>query len=148
MKQVLHRLNPLYKPPSRQRIAGPLLDKAYSKMKDKVDEYLDSFSELKVITDESSNINKAHITNISIHTLISLIHWLFEDLSSIQSLLVIIVEQLKGYLHALTYDNLKCINSYAMDIYPVMLSIWEYLCLKSSLRYLFLISCDLYGIHS
>src|SRR5579859_903316 len=50
-----------YKPPSRIKIAGPLLEKAYSKMKDKVDEYLDSLSELNVITDESSNTNKARI---------------------------------------------------------------------------------------
>src|SRR5579859_976157 len=42
MKRALHRLNPSYKPSSRIKITGPLLEKAYSKMKDKVEEYLDS----------------------------------------------------------------------------------------------------------
>src|SRR2546423_5473826 len=146
MKRALHQLNPSYKPPSRHRIAGPLLDKAYSKMKDKVDKYLDSLSELNVITDESSNINKARIGNISIHTPIGSIHWLSEDLGSMQSLSVNIAEWLEGHLNTLTHGNLERINSCATDTCPAMLSMWEHLCLKPSLQHLFVIPCDSHGI--
>ena len=146
MKRALRRLNPSYKPPSRQKIAGPLLDKAYSNMKDKVDKYLDSLSELNVITDESSNINKARIGNISIHTPIGSIHWLSEDLGSMQSSSVNIAEWLEGHLHTLTYRNLERINSCATDTCPTMLSMWEYLRSKPNLQHLFLIPCDSHGI--
>ena len=121
MKRALRRLNPSYKPPTRQKIAGPLLDKAYSKMKDKVDEYLDSLSELNVITDESSDINKTRIANISIHIPIDSIHWLSEDLGSMQSSSVNITDWLEGHLHTLTHGNLERINSCATDTCPTML---------------------------
>jgi len=122
-----------YKPPSRIKIAGPLLEKAYSKMKDKVDEYLDSLSELNVITDESSNTNKARIANISIHTPLSSICWLSEDLSSLQSTSVNIAEWLERHLHTLTHGNLKRINSCANDTCAAMLTMWEHLRLKPGL---------------
>ena len=146
MKRALHRLNPSYKPPSRQKIAGPLLDKAYSKAKHKVEVYLDSLSELNVITDESSNINKARIANISIHTPIGSIHWLSEDLGSMQSTSVNMVEWLERHLHTLTHGNLERMNSCATDTCAAMLSMWEHLCLKPGLQHLFVIPCDSHGI--
>jgi hypothetical protein len=146
MKRALRRLNSSYKPPSRIKIAGPLLDKAYSKMKDKVEEYLDSLSELNVITDESSNTNKARIANISIHTPIGSIHWLSEDLGSMQSTAVNIAEWLEKHLHTLTHGNLERINSCANDTCSTMLSMWEHLRLKPGLQHLFFIPCDSHGI--
>src|SRR5579859_4451315 len=146
MKQVLHRLNPSYKPPSRRQIAGPLLDKAYSKMKDKVEEYLDSLSELNIITDESSNINKARIANISIHTPIGSIHRLSEDLGSMQSTSVNMAEWLERHLHTLTHGNLECMNCCATDTCAAMISMWEHLRLKTGLQHLFIIPCDSHGI--
>lgn len=92
MKGALHRLNSAYKSSSRQKIADPLLDQAYSKKKDKVDEYLDSLSELNAIIDEFFNINKVRIANISINIPIDSIHWLSEDLSSMQSTSINIAE--------------------------------------------------------
>jgi len=146
MKRALHRLNPSYKPPSRIKIAGPLLEKAYSKMKDKVDEYLDSLSELNVITDESSNTNKARIANISIHTPLGSIYWLSEDLGSLQSTSVNIAEWLERHLHTLTHGNLERINSCVNDTCAAMLAMWEHLRLKPGLQHLFLIPCDSHGI--
>src|SRR5271156_1337822 len=146
MKRALRRLNPSYKPPSRRQIAGPLLDKAYSKTKDKVEEYLDSLSELNVITDESSNINKARIANISIHTPIGSIHWLSEDLGSMQSTSVNMAEWLERHLHTLTHGNLERMNSCATDTCAAMISMWEHLHLKPGLQHLFVIPCDSHGI--
>jgi len=146
MKRALRHLNPSYKPPSRIKIAGPLLDKAYSKMKDKVEEYVDSLSELNVITDESSNTNKARIANISIHTPIGSIHWLSEDLGSMQSKAVNIAEWLERHLHTLTHGNLERINSCANDTCATMLSMWEHLRLRPGLQHLFFIPCDSHGI--
>lgn len=68
MRQALYQLNPAYKPPSRKKISGVLLDKAYAIMKDQIDEYLDSLSELNIIIDESSNVSNSRIANISINT--------------------------------------------------------------------------------
>jgi len=146
MKRALYRLNPSYKPPSRQKIAGSLLDKAYSKMKDKVDEYLDFPSELNVISNELSNVNKAHIANISIHTPMGSIHWLSEDLGSMQSSSVNIAKWLERYLHTLTCGNLECVNSCAMDTCIIMISMWEHLHSKLGLQHIFLIPYDSHGI--
>jgi len=146
MKRALHRLNPSYKPPSRNKIAGPLLEIAYSKMKDRVDEYLNFLSELNVITDESSNTKKARIANISIYTPLGSIYWLSEDLGSLQSTSVNIAEWLERHLHTLTHGNLERINSCANDTCAAMLAMWEHLRLKPGLQHLFLIPCDSHGI--
>lgn len=107
-------------------------------MKDEVNEYLDSLSEL-IIIDESSNINKARIANISVNTTIDSIHWLSEDFGSMQSTSVNMAIWLEGHLHTLTHGNLERVNSCAID---TMLSMREHLCSKSNLQHFFLIPCD------
>ena len=66
MKGALPWLNPSYKPPSKQ--LPPPSTKLIPKWKTK---YLNSLPELNVTTDESSDINKARITNVTIYTFIS-----------------------------------------------------------------------------
>src|SRR5579859_804887 len=146
MRRALRQLNPAYKHPSRKRIAGTLLDKAYTMMKSQVDEYLDSLSELNIITDESSNVNNSRIANISINTPKGSIHWLSEDLGSTQSSAANIASWLEKHLRILTHDNLERINSCANDTCSTMLSMWEHLSAKPGLRHLFVIPCDSHGI--
>ena len=79
-------------------------------------------------------LQQGHIANISIHTPIGSIHWLFEDLSLVQSSSVNIEEWLEGHLYALTHGNLEHINSCAIDTCPTILSMWEYLRSKPNLH--------------
>ena len=74
MKQVLYRLNSSYKSLTRQKIADSFLEKAFVKMQRKVNDYLNSLSELNVIVDEFSNVNKLRIVNIFIHIIMSSFH--------------------------------------------------------------------------
>lgn len=146
MKQALYRLNPSFKPPTRQKIADELLEEAYIKTKIQVDDYLSTLGELNVIIDESSNVNKARIANISIHTSIGSFHWLSEDLGSLQSNAVNIADWLENHLKTLTNNNLQLINSCAADTCPTMLSMHEELRKKPGLKHVFVVPCDSHGI--
>ena len=67
-KKFLRNLNPAYKPPSRKTIADPLLEEVYSNIKARIDILISSLDRINVSTDESSNINDARISNISVHS--------------------------------------------------------------------------------
>ena len=68
MQRGFRTLNPVYKPPDRKALAGPLLDKVYIQVKEKIDSIIQSTKLLNIVIDESTNINNARIVNISIHT--------------------------------------------------------------------------------
>lgn len=73
-QKALHQLNPSYKSSIRQKITGPLIEITYSKMQSKVNHYLNILSGLNVIMNESLNINKSRIANISIYIPIDSLH--------------------------------------------------------------------------
>lgn len=146
MKQALYRLNPSYKPLTRQKVAGPLLEKAYVKMQHKVDDYLNSLSELNIIVDESSNINKSRIANISINTPIGSFHWLSEDLGSMRSTSANMADWLERHLHTLTKGNLTRVNCCATDTCKAMMAMWELIRAKPGLQHIFVVPCDSHGI--
>src|SRR5436190_16426721 len=66
MQRGFRTLNPAYKPPNRKALAGSLLDKVYSHVKEKVDSAIQETTLLNNITDESTDINNSRIVNISI----------------------------------------------------------------------------------
>ncbi|RKF75795.1 hypothetical protein GcM1_231038, partial [Golovinomyces cichoracearum] len=54
-----------FKPPTRQRLVGPLLEEIYKETKTKVQEVVDNTSGLQIITDGSANMAKVRIENTS-----------------------------------------------------------------------------------
>src|SRR5437868_2323324 len=67
VKTVLAQLHPAYKPPTRNAIAGPLLEESYTRLQSKVNQIISGLPLLNIVTDESTNINNTRIANISIH---------------------------------------------------------------------------------
>jgi len=57
MQRGFHLLNPAYKLPDRKALAGPLLNKVYSQLKDKVELAIQVINLLNIVTDESIDIN-------------------------------------------------------------------------------------------
>lgn len=146
MKKTLHRLNPAYTPPSRKAIAEDLLETAYDKIKSEIDGHLSTLSHLNIVTDESSNINKTRITNISIHTSDDTFHWLSEDIGALQGISVNITDWLEQHLIKLINNNLQRVNSLAIDTCPTMLAMWKEIRQKPSLKHILVIPCDSHGI--
>jgi hypothetical protein len=146
MKHALYRLNSAYTPPLRRAIAGTLLDSAYEKLKSKVDAHLETISNLDIIMDESTNINKARIANISIHTIDGSFHWLSEDIGALQSNSINIADWFEQHLIKLTDGNLQRISSLATDICPTMLNIWREIHQKPGLKHILVIPYDSHGI--
>ena len=146
MQRALHRLNPAYTPPTRKPIAENLLDNAYDKVKAKVDAHLDTLSHLNIVTDESSNINRSRIANISVHTVDGSFHWLSEDIGAMQSNAINVADWLEQHLIKLTNGNLQRISSLATDTCPTMIAMWREIRTKPSLRHILVIPCDSHGI--
>ena len=80
----LHGLNSAYKPPSRKMISGPLLDTVYSQVKMRTGNVITTLQHINVITGESTNINSTRISNISIQLDASSLHYISEDIRTIQ----------------------------------------------------------------
>ena len=145
----MQRLHAAYKPPTRQRIAGPLLDEYYDKVKAIVDEKVlsnKSQYSINVVTDESTNVTKARISNISLHTTHGAFYWRSEDIESTQMTATNVASWLKGHLVTLSSGDLQRINSIATDTCPTMLSAWGCLRACPELRHVFCIPCDSHGI--
>lgn len=125
MRQFLHRLNSAYKSPSRQALAGTLLDEHYVQIKEKVNEVIRSMSWINIITDESTNIGRTRIGNVSIHSDIYTFHYLSEDLRAKHMTAVGAADWLKAHLHTVADGDLNRINSISTDTSPTMYAMWE-----------------------
>jgi Protein of unknown function (DUF 659) len=146
MKVALNKLNPAYKPPTRQAISTHLLDSAYESLKVKVDAVIQGLHFLNVISDESTNINNNRIFNISLHTDAGAIHWHSEDIGDRQMTASNIANILKTRLLELSNGDLKRINTVATDTCPTMLAAWELMRSDPELSHIFFIPCDSHGL--
>ena len=78
----INKLNPAFVIPSRKTFSETLLDKAYLKIKNEVQEQLDQATYLNFICDGSQNINKERITNLSVQTDVNAFQLASKELSS------------------------------------------------------------------
>jgi len=125
MVSLFRKALPAYKLPSRHAIAGPLLDTVYMQVKTEVDSYLSSTRFLNVITDESTNINKNRISNISVHTDFGSLFYISEDIGTLQMNAHNIAAWVKSHLRDLSRGNFARINSISTDTCPTMFAMWE-----------------------
>ena len=136
-KKFLQALHPVYKHPSRKTISGPLLDKVYEMTKTRTDEMISNLPNINVITDKSSNIQSARISNISVHTPSGTLHYVSEDIQVKQITAIAAAQWLRNHLLAMTNGDLLRINSIITDtckwIFTMKCKSWSIL----SIHYLF-----------
>src|SRR5579859_998022 len=145
-KAFLHRLNPAYKPPSRNAISGRLLDSIYTQVKSRTEEVIASFHNINVITDESTDINSSRIFNLSIHSIDGSIHYVSEDIQTISMTAFAAAEWLRKHLINVSNHNLNRINSITNDTCSTMFSMWGEVEKYPDLKHVFFIPCDSHGI--
>src|SRR5438552_76135 len=145
-KSFLQSLNPAYIPPSRHAIPGRLLDAVYSQVRTQTDELIASLPHINVITDESTNINKARICNISIHSEHGSTHYLSEDILAKRMTTSAAAEWLRNHLLTLSNGDLSRLNSLGTDTCKVMLNMCLQLQQYDDLKHCFFIPCDSHGI--
>lgn len=146
MQTFLHLLNPVYTPPGRDSIRGPLLDTIYTDIKRQTDALIFAMPWLNVITDESSNINKARICNLSVHSVHGSLHYLSEDIGAKRMDSVGAAKWLKDKLDVLTNGDLSKINSIATDTCSTMYKMWLELQKFPEFAHCFFIPCDSHGL--
>lgn len=66
MKALLQALNPNYKPPSRNQLSTTILEDCYAQVKLDVEKQISRAQYLNVSVDESTDIRKRRIANISV----------------------------------------------------------------------------------
>jgi len=146
MKHFCTGMNPAYKLPTRQRIAGDLLDKVYRDIQADTDTFLKSHDRLNIVTDESSNINHYRICNISIQTTVGALHYISEDVGSIRLNATGYTFWLSQHLLRITNNDTLRINSIATDTCPTMLAMEQQLQLSDQFKHVFFIPCDSHSI--
>jgi hypothetical protein len=146
MIRAFQTLNPAYKPPTRKALAGPLLDKVYSSLKEKVDKAVEATKLLNIVTDESSNISRSRIANISIHTTSGVFHWRSEDIGARRMTSINIADWVKHHLTKLCNGQFNRVNSITTDTCNAMLRAWEILEQFVEFRHCFFIPCDSHGL--
>ena len=70
---------PDYKPPTVHALQTPLLDEAYKNIKSEVNKILNATYYFNIITDESTNINKERIINLSINTVHRIFYFVSQE---------------------------------------------------------------------
>jgi len=145
-KTFLHSLNPAYKPPSRNTIAGPLLDAVHSEVKTRADSLISTLSRINVITDESGNINGSRISNISVHSGYGSLHYVSEDIRAKWMTAPAAAQWLRNHLNALSNSRLERINSIASDTCSTMRSMWTEIEKFDDLKHCLFVPCDSHSI--
>lgn len=146
MREAFHMLNPAYKPPERHIIAGELLDEVYTNLKETVDKAIHATQMLNIVTDESTDINRTRISNISVNTPSGALYWYSDDIGSKQMTAINIVDWLKGHLFRLCHGDFNKINSIATDTCNTMLLVWELFQALPEFKHCFFVPCDSHGI--
>src|SRR6266516_426648 len=124
MKEFCFELNPAFKPPSRQYVAGRLLNLTYTILKAKVDKIIADTPFINVITDGSTNINNTRISNISIHSHTGSFYYLSHDVGTLSMTAVNQANWLLDHLRTISDGNLERINSISTDTCPTMFAMW------------------------
>jgi hypothetical protein len=145
MKHFCKGMNSAYKPPTRQRIAGDLLDRVYCDIQADTNTFL-SHDILNIVTDESSNINHSRICNISIQTSVGTLHYVSEDVKSTRLNATGYALWLSQHLLRITNNDISRINSIATDTCDTMLAMGKQLQLSDQFRHVFFIPCDSHSI--
>jgi hypothetical protein len=137
-----------YQPPSRNVIAGPLLEKLYNIVRQRVkEEILRPGNPINVVVDESTNVSNERIQNTSIVTMDGRsFHWLSEDLGSAQQSADEIAKTILAHLIEITEGDLSMINSLATDTCNTMKATWGKLGEEDKLKDCFFVPCDSHGI--
>jgi hypothetical protein len=137
-----------YKPPGTDMISGPLLEKIYESIRQRVkDEILKSGSLVNIAVDESTNISNERIQNTSIITIDGQsFHWLSKDLGSTQQSADEIAKTVLTNLVGMTDGDLSLVNSLATGTCNTMKSTWEKLEQDERLKDCFFVPCDSHEI--
>ena len=125
MVEFLYDLHPAFKPPTRKLLSERLLHETYNALKQQVDTLLSEMPLLNVITDESSNITRARICNISVHAKYASYYYLSEDIGDLQMASFNAAMWIKNHLFTISNQNYGRINSVSTDTCLTIQSTWE-----------------------
>ena len=125
--ESLQFIAPAYKPPTMEALRTTLLDNAYASIRMEVDEILRSNYFLNIIFDESDDIVKNRIINISIQTDRGTFHYCSEDAGSMAFTSQNITQWVMNKMNNLLHGDWERINSFATDTCSTMIGVWKLL---------------------
>ena len=140
-----------YVPPSHAQLAGPLLEWAYSTVKEKVDRILRA-SDLNFFTDETTNIRKERVINFCCHVPKSATATGggFHLKAEVGIARIIDGELQARWLHeqlvSTTGGELWRVNSVATDTCDTMRKVARLLAKLPGMQHVFFVGCDSHGL--
>lgn len=146
LKALINRLNPAWQIPHRDRFSGALLDSAYSKMKELVNQVIKDEAVLNLVTDSSANINYDRLINISLHTSMGALYLESLEMEALRHGGQETADHLDTRIRAWFGDDLRRVNSIATDTENKMKTFMEALHQKPDWRHVFWAPCDSHGV--
>jgi len=145
---LFQKISPAYKPPSSFLLRTTLLDETYHLVKEDVEKVIQSSYYLNIITDESENISKDRIINISVNTDRGTFHYYSENAGSMAFTAENLAAWLMGKLGELIQGDWDRINSFATDTCSTMLLLWRILAANQRLQLskALFVPCDSHGL--
>ncbi|OXV08749.1 hypothetical protein Egran_03491 [Elaphomyces granulatus] len=146
MKEFIKALNPNYTIPSHQRFAESILDDCYAYTQNQVYQQLNKSQYLNVTVDETTDIRKRRIMNISVtdseRSFCIALKYLKGEKMNAASITDWIVERIDD----LVDGNFSRINSIATDTCNTMMAVWRNLREREELADAFAMGCDSHGL--
>ena len=137
-----------YKPPTVHALQTTLLDESYEDVKSEVNKILDATYYLNIITDESTNINKERIINLSINIVHGTFYFVSQEIGAESMNAANTAAWLMKQLDGVVKGDWTRVNSFATDTCSTMRRVWRILDADSRLdkSKSFFVPCDSHGI--
>ena len=136
-----------YKPPSRDRLAGTLLDQIYLETKEKVDALFEADNMINIVSDESNNQSGDRIMNMTVLTKDhQSFHAYSESAGSSKLDAHASAAWMLEKMTLLTDNHLEKINSIATDTCNLQCAVWDILAANPKLKHALFIPCDSHGL--
>lgn len=135
-----------WKPPSRDKLSGNLLDDAFLETKAKVDKLLNESSLLNFISDESNNQPGDRILNMCAMMKTQSFHIHSESAKEISLSAPNTASWMLKVIDTTVDGDFKRVNSITTDTCNLERAVWDILAQDYRLRHVFFIPCDSHGL--
>ncbi|RKF64390.1 hypothetical protein GcC1_132026, partial [Golovinomyces cichoracearum] len=135
-----------FKPPTRQRLGGPLLEDICKEIKTQVQEVVDNTSGLQIVTDGSANMTKVHIENTSFLTDRVSFYHASTAIGFHTASVHFTYNNVVKHARELTHGNLAKWASYSSDTCATQKSFWEIMNSTAETKHVLTVPCDSHGL--
>jgi hypothetical protein len=143
----IHSFDGSYQPPSRERLAGDLLDEDYERLRAEINVVLKGEVRINLTADESTAGNSDRVANVAVNTASAgAFHLRTESLGDRNVTAEEVVQLVTSHAMEVTNNDLSRWNSICTDTCSTMRSMHSLLERNAATKHVFSVLCDSHGL--